>query len=703
MFKKFRRWFSVQLSKRPGRVVLIAILLLNVAFLLISAAIINVLALPGTETMGFWKSAFYTVTMVLDAGCIDNVITDIGKSGVALVIVCLAVIIIGMVLFTGAVIGYLTNYISKFIENANLGSHKLHLSKHTVILNWNSRASEIVNDFLYCDGKQYVVILVNSGKDDIEKELSERIADTIAQENAAVKKLSTAKKGLSRLVYRSKNKFKNNLVVIVREGDTFSNKQLHDISLERAKSILILGNDINNTMCKFDYQTRLNEQEKGNPQSIKALVQVADITGAETSDDDQKIVVEVEDDWTLELVNKVIEQKQVDGKCNIIPVCVNKVLGRLLSQFSLMPELNLAYRELFSNKGATFYSKPYRNSNEAAFTSEYFSTHLHSIPLSVMQKDGDNIAYFAAESKKDDLKLSEVPATDYKVSVNYDYWIERKNVIILGHNSKVKDIMDGFNSFRDEWNSPDGSEIMNIVVIDDSKHLEKMGRYKDYPYVTQVVEADIYDREAICNTIEKFVDSNETDTSVLILSDDTVLNEQIDSNAIANLIYVSNIIHRKKAEEPDFDEGKIDVVVEILNPKHHDIVKSYSVNNVVISNRYISKMITQLGEKDTLYDFYNDILTYDSANTEEYESKEIYVKKVSRFFTEVPAPCSAAELVRAVYNAFANPSLPPEKRNHTIILGYVRPSGEMVLFSGNQNKIRVELTAKDKLIMYSNH
>ena len=263
--------------------------------------------------------------------------------------------------------------------------------------------------------------------------------------------------------------------------------------------------------------------------------------------------------------------------------------------------------------------------------------------------------------------------------------------------------MDGFNSFRDEWNSPDGSEIMNIVVIDDSKHLEKMGRYKDYPYVTQVVEADIYDREAICNTIEKFVDSNETDTSVLILSDDTVLNEQIDSNAIANLIYVSNIIHRKKAEEPNFDEGKIDVVVEILNPKHHDIVKSYSVNNVVISNRYISKMITQLGEKDTLYDFYNDILTYDSADTEEYESKEIYVKKVGRFFTEVPAPCSAAELVRAVYNAFANPSLPPEKRNHTIILGYVRPSGEMVLFSGNQNKIRVELTAKDKLIMYSNH
>lgn len=704
MFGKFRRWLSVQLSKYPGRVVLISILLLNIVFLVLSAAVINALALTGTEKMGFWKAAYYTITMVLDAGCITNVVEDIGTAGVALVIVCIAVIIIGMVLFTGAVIGYLTNYISHFIEDANLGAHKLHLSGHTVILNWNSRASEIVNDFLYCDGKQYIVILVPSGKEEIEKELNERIADTLAQERAAVKAHAATLKGTAKLRYLRKNKFRNNLVVLVREGDTFSTKQLHDISLERAKSIIILGSDINNTLCKYDYQTRLAEQDRGNPQSIKALVQVSDITAASNSDDNQKIVVEIEDDWTLELVHKIIEQKQVSGKCNIIPVCVNKILGRLLSQFSLMPELNLAYKELFSNKGATFYSKPYTGDiDEEKFTRAYLNTRLHAIPLSILQTNGQYNAYYAAASKKDDARISEIPKSGYSVKVNHAYTIEQKNIIILGHNSKIKEIMAGFNSFRDEWNGKDGKEIMNVIVIDDKKHLEKMGYYKEYPYVTKVVEADIYDREIICDTIETFVDGNETDTSVLILSDDTVLNEQIDANAIANLIYVSNIIHKKIAENPDFDTGSIDVVVEILNPKHYDIVKSYSIKNVVISNRYISKMVTQLGEKDTLFDFYNDILTYDSADTDTYESKEIYVKKVSRFFDELPAPCTAAELIRAVYNDSADPSLPPEQRNHTIVLGYVRPNGKMELFAGNQNKIRVQLSKKDKLIMYSNH
>ena len=151
MFGKLRERFSVLLSKRPGRVVLLVILLLNIAFILVAAAIIKALSLTGTEDMGYWRAVYYTVTMILDAGCIDYVVSDIGTAGVVLVIVCLVVIVLGMVLFTGAVIGYLTNYISGYIEAANTGSHKLVLSGHTVILNWNSRASEIINDLLYCD------------------------------------------------------------------------------------------------------------------------------------------------------------------------------------------------------------------------------------------------------------------------------------------------------------------------------------------------------------------------------------------------------------------------------------------------------------------------------------------------------------------------------------------------------------------------
>ena len=115
---------------------------------------------------------------------------------------------------------------------------------------------------------------------------------------------------------------------------------------------------------------------------------------------------------------------------------------------------------------------------------------------------------------------------------------------------------------------------------------------------------------------------NEEDVSVLILSDDLVSEDEIDAGMLTNLVYVQDIINDKVEADPDFDAGSIDVIAEINDPKHHDVVSSYSVKNVVISNRYISKMITQIGEKEAIFEFYNDILTYDD-DEESFDSKEI--------------------------------------------------------------------------------
>ena len=693
-------WFSIQRAKNPGRVVLAVILIFNVLFLLLSALIISSFSMTGTEHMGFIEAAFVTITMILDAGCIQFVIADIGEANVALAIICLMIVMIGMISFTGAVIGYITNYISSFIENASAGRKKLRVSGHVVILNWNTRASEIVNDLLYSNQKKKIVILVASGKEEIGKELDERLSDTVNRENAnLMRKLRES--GKPGILFRyHRDKLRNRLTIVIREGDVYSSKQLHDISLEQAKTVVILGSD---------KRTSDESIMKGNVRTVKTLMQVADITGADYSADRQKIIVEITDDWTEDLVNRIIKRKQVAGKCNIVPIRINKVLGQLLSQFSLMPELNLAYRELFSNKGNAFYTiqRPYEE--DVDFIERYLKDHKHAIPLTYMETKGVPYAYYAAGESRDIMKKSAVEPSGYKVEFNKNYWIERKNVVILGHNSKSRHIMQGFMAFRSEWNFRDSDkEILNIIVIDDKESLEKAGYYKEYPFVTDTVEASIYDRDKICTAIDRFVSANEEDTSILILSDDSVSSENVDSNALAGLVYVQDIISRKKSEDSNFDVESIDVIVEIIDPKHHDIVSSYSVNNVVISNRYISKMITQIGQKEALYTFYTDILTYDSGPSEgeetpAFESKEIYAKKVSRLFDKVPGKCRADEFIRAVYQASVDESLPPEQRNPTIALGYVKPGGKMVLFGGDQSQIKVELTDKDKLIVFSNH
>lgn len=704
MKRKINEWISIHVAKNPGRVLLLAILLFNVVFFFLSALIIGNLSLSGTEKMPFFKAAFCTITMILDPGCVQFVVEDIGAMGVVVAVTCLCIIFIGMISFTGAVIGYITNGISNFIDNANAGSRELHVSDHIVVLNWNTRASEIINDLLYCEKKQKVVVLVNSRKAEIEREIEERIADTVERENRAIIQKYNEYGFLKRNFKVMFNRFKKNITVIVREGDVFSSKQLHDISVEKAKIVIILGNDINNTICKFEHQNHVSSTNKGNSQTVKTLMQVADITSAEYSSDDQRIVVEITDDWTRDLVNRIIDCKQIEGKCNIIPVEINKILGQILAQFSLMPELNYVYKELLSNKGATFYTEEREMTPDTEFIPKYLEHHKKAIPLTHMiTDDGKSYAYYVSNLESDIKNTCENSEYAYSVTLNKNYWIEQKNVIILGHNSRCRDIMEAFCNFRSEWNKNDGSEILHITVIDDQENLDKMNNYEEYPFVLDTIPASIYDRELICTTIDRIVSENCGDTSILILSDDKALNDDIDANALANLVFVQDIINTKIKNNPDFDKESIDVIVEIIDPKHHDIVNSYSVNNVVISNRYISKMITQIGEKEALFEFYKDILTYDIDTTGGYESKEVYAKKVSAFFDEIPNSCKADEFIRAVFDASVSKNLPENRRFPTVALGYVKPGGKTVLFAGNQSEIDVNISKHDKLIVYSNH
>lgn len=701
--RKLREWFSIQLAKYPGRIILLAILLFNIIFMMVSALIISSFSLNGTEKMGFFEAAFYTITMILDAGCIQFVIADIGKSGVIVAVICLIIILIGMVSFTGAVIGYVTNYISNFIAESNADSRRLRIANHFVILNWNSRASEIVNDLLYYHNRQKVVILTNGRKKEIQREIEERISDTVHSENKQLlQECLKRNRFWGHIIYLKKRK-KNSLTVIVREGEVFSVKCLRDIAIERAQSVVILGDDVNNALCQYGNRERIEEKSRGNAQTIKTLMLVSDITAAEYSMDNQKIVVEISDDWTLELVNKIIRYKQVEGKCNIIPIRINQVLGQLLSQFSLMPELNLVYKELFSNKGATFFAEEKLVENENAYITEYLKTHKSAIPLTAMNDGKRGYMFYSADTQKDIARTSNSIDSKIKIKLNRNYWIEQKNVVILGHNSKSKEIMQGFRAFSGEWKKANGTDILRVSVIDDAESLERMNNYSEYPFVKRKIAASVYDKDLICATIEEIIDENKEDTSILILSDDTAYNEKIDARALANLVYVQDIIATKKEANPDFDVESVDVIVEILDPKHHDIVSRYSVDNVVISNRYISKMITQVGEKEAIFNFYSDILTYDTGESEQYDSKEIYTKKVSTFFDEIPEECTAAELIRGVWNASISSEIPREKQNPTIVLGYVKPGGKITLFEGDQTNLLVKLEKRDKLIVFTNH
>ena len=700
--RRFREWFSIRLAKNPGQIVLFAILFFNIAFLFLSAFIISRMSLSGTEHLGFLEAAYYTVTMILDAGCVSFVIEDIGPHNAVIAIACLITIVIGMISFTGAVIGYITNYISGFIENSNAGNNKLYISNHFVILNWNSRALEIVNDLMFSETIDKVVVLVGSNKEDVKREIDECLYETIKRENVKLRRSTSEMGKLKGWLYYQKHKSKNKLTVVVREGDVFSLKQLYDISLDKAASIIILGSETDNTSRaqEGDIDGFLN----GNSLTVKTLMQVSDITASQYSVENQRIIVEITDDWTWNLVQKIIRCKQIKGRCNIVPIRVNQILGALMSQFSLMPELNTVYNFLLSNKGATFYTDATPFTDECEYISDELENNDYVIPLTIQNNNGSYFCYYMSELETDKYRNQKHERTNVPIKLNKNYWVEKKNIIVLGHNSKCKEIMEGFVSFVSEWGYKDSDEqILNIVVIDNAKSLEKMNYYKDYPFVVNVVAAELFDKDLICGTINDFMEKNDEDVSILILSDDLVPSAETDADTLANLVYVQDIINDKKEANPDFNTETIDVIAEINDPKNHDVVSSYSVENVVISNRYISKMITQIGEKDAIFDFYQDILTFDTGDDGLYDSKEIYIKKASDYFEELPEECTAEQLVRCLFHATYDPSLPLNQQNVAVMIGYVKPGKGVTLISGDRTNIKIKLEEKDKIVVFSNH
>ena len=707
--RPLREWLSLQIARRPRRFILIAIFLLNVIFFFVSASIISMLAPSNVPYHGFWASVFYTVSMTLDAGCIEYVVADIGQASVAVIVICILIVITGMIIFSGAIIGYVTNYIYDFIATANAGGRSLKVSDHMIILNWNSRAAEIINDLLYSDYPETVVVMVHSGKEEIEQEIAERLSDTLTRENLETIAESRRRPFPSSWVYLRKNLMRNRVSVVVREGDTFSTKQLNDVSVKKAKAVVILNQDRQRVPCKYETEQQKAEAEKGNTNLIKTLIQVANLTGADDSNDDQRVIVEVTDHWTQMLVDRIIAQKENLGKNNIVALPVNKILGQLLSQFTIMPELNLVYSELFSNKGATFYTKEVSriDKNREISIPAYMKDHFHAVPLTVMKTREGEKCYLMADSQAALDVISEDKAGKEPLAVNLNkkYEFPRANIIILGHNSNIDSIMEGFCSFAGEWNYQDpdsirrngGSpQVLNITIIDTPESLEKHGYYRQYPFVTQSIPATIFDREMICNAIHDSLDLYDNDTSVLVLSDDMVEQENLDANVLTYLIYIHDILTMRKEEDPDFDTGKLDVIVEILNPKNYDVAFNYSIDYIVISNRYLSRMVGQISEKEEIYLFYKDILTYDDESAQNYVSKELYAKSAWRFFDSMPPASTQAQLIRGVYESG------PED-NKSILLGVIRNGTEMELFSGDQRNKKIEIALEDKVIVFSNH
>lgn len=590
MRMRFKKWLSIKKDQNARGILLLSIALFNILLWFLSSILAYIIAPNqyGSVIRALWESG---ITWMLEPGFYDPTVPY------AIRIISIIVIITSMMTFTGGIIGYVGNVFSSIIDNAKSGKNKLYLYDHILILNWNYKGLELIADYKYDDDTTEIVVLSNQPKEFVENEIARKL-------------------------YNS-NQTKKKMSILVRQGEVFSKSDLMNVCTEQARTVIILADE------KDDHSTSHIDML-----AMKTLMLVSNLNLKPS----QTILVEVKEQKSVILIKEYIA-KNINKERQILPILPDELMGRLIAQTLIMPELNKVYKELFSFEGAEFYTLPFDE------VKAYMETHHQAIPV---YRQDDQL-YVLADSKNNIYEIRNKPLKTFtKLDIRDQTRYKDKYIVIFGKNHKLPYILDSIKLYERENNT-------HIHVF----HLESNDA-KD---------------------IEKYTQDMEKIDHILILSEDDLSPEEYDSDVLVTLLMTQEIAKKYHAE----------IIIELLDPRHYDIAQSYNVKNTIISNEYVSRLMTQLSKNRLLYDLFIDLLTYDEENSEQ-ETYEVYAYK-AKDIIKSSLPVSFKSKAEAVYSFYMS-------GNQDYILIGLMHEQTLNIFKGNLDEEKViHIEPDDYLIM----
>lgn len=422
-------------------------------------------------------------------------------------------------------------------------------------------------------------------------------------------------------------KDKNKIKLIVKEGNPLLHGTLDDVSIDKASNIVIMSRE---DMAPGDDKNITSSDLN----ALKILLALGNFNIKK----DCNIVVETENEHTKQKIENISDTISTLKDKSVIPVSFNKKIGQVIAQSVVDPELANIYLDLLSYDGSEFYSVDYDGTVD-----EYLTHYNSSIPIKKY-----NSLFVLAETNKDLTQKRNKPysATKTIKFVEFDPQ-DYFTVFVIGDNKKSEHIMENLELFSKGYNSKVGLKKYhkdeNDKLIEDIRNTE--GRKK-----------------------------------VLILSDDTVGDDSLDSNVFVSLI----------ALETAFKENKeLSFITELLDSRNLNSVKDFNIKNAIISNKLMSLLITQLAMNKNSKEFFESLLMTDTdEGGDVFDIKINRVRQVLDLNQDLTFQ-NKAELVQSFYNSV-------EKK--CMLIGIIQ-NGETMYLCENQDENKpITLTESDSLI-----
>ena len=544
------------------------------------------------EDIGFWGNLYITFLEITDPG---NMAQDI-YSGPGYKLFAVLAGIAGIVMLS-ALIAFITTALDQKIYELKRGRSKVIEEDHTLILGWNEqRIVEILRELVIANESEKdacVVILADKDKEEMDDVLRLR-----------VRELKTTR-------------------VVTRSGDVSTITNLDMVSLESARSVIILAgcDDTDNDDLKAS-------------SDAKAIQTVLATMGNEIENDEFSVVVEIFNPTHREIVRSSFPD-------HVITVNTSDILAKLLVQTSRSVGLSVVYNEILSFDGCEmyFYDAEWNNATFGEIAYRFPD----GVPMGIRNGDGeismnpessrrmepnDEILILADDDSTIELLDEPVaqPAELPLSGVRQQQRVERE--LMIGWSFKSPAIIREFADYIIEGSridvllkTPTPGQVAEIKALDEEIDGVEVG----------LLVKDCLNIEDLLS-IKPFEYDNIIILAGGVSSEGHIDAARIDSENIVALLLLRRIFSQYPAESQDTK-----LITEVLDSQNDALVAKAGVQDVIISNRLVSMIMAQISESRDIEKVYDDIFQEDGS--------EIYLKPATMYFEQFPASVTFADMM----------------------------------------------------------
>jgi voltage-gated potassium channel Kch len=500
---------------------------------------------PREEHHGIIGQAFAGLLHALDPGTIAN---DKGKWPFLLVML---LITIGGLFIISALIGVLATGLDRRIEEMRKGRSMVLEEGHTLILGWSETIFTVLSELeIANESQKRPVAVVLAERDKAEM-------DDLIREKARPKRTR----------------------IVTRSGSPIDLGHLALVRAEKARSIVVLSPEA---------------EEEPDAQVIKTILALT--RGDDHSDEAYHVVAEIREPRNLEAARLV-------GGEEVVLVDKRETIARLVVHSARQSGASVAFIELLDFEGDEIYFRDDKSLYGRSF-GEALLAYEDCAPIGLVDSGGSvrlnpppQTAIAAGEQviaiAADDARLAAAgpwrgTISEEAISTQPATPFAPERVLIVGWNQGALAVVREFDQFL-----LPGSSL--VVVSDDEEAKRAIEARPTVNATTELHVGSPTDREVLEEVALEGFDH------VIVLSPEGLDAQRADARTLIVLLHLRNLADRLGAE--------FTIVSEMIDDRNRQLAEVTQVDDVIVSDKIISLMLTQISENRQLSQVFAELFS----------------------------------------------------------------------------------------------